>query len=271
MALENSYATLVDFLLYLPNSSNANTTLANGALNAASRMIDRYTGRYFFPMIKTNYYDTPKKDHFYLHDDLLEMLTLTNGNGIAFTASEFKLWPYNHFPKSVVYLNPASSTMFEDSTTSWSQASIQAYGIYGYHEHYGQAWGVGSTLAAAITTTTATSCTVTSGTPFAAGQIIKIDSELILITNVSTTTLTIVRGWNGSTAATHLILATITIWTPEADIKQACLIQAARLYKRNDAVFGTVGGGEMGVQPLNLTKLDPDVQVICDAFRSQIP
>lgn len=271
MALENSYATLADFLLYLPNSTNANTTMANGALNAASRMIDRYVGRYFYPMIKTNYYDTPNKDHFYLHDDLLEIITFTNGNGSTFTATEFKLWPYNYYPKSVIYLNPASTIMFEDSSTTWNQASLQVLGIYGCHENYRYAWITGSTLSAAIATTTAATCIVTSGTLFTTGQIIRVDNELMLITNTSTTTLNITRGWNGSTAATHLINATVTIWSPEADIKQACMIQAARLFKRNDAVYGTIGGGEMGVQAVTLTKLDPDVQTTCDQFRSVLP
>jgi hypothetical protein len=45
------------------------------------------------------------------------------------------------------------------------------------------------------------------------------------------------------------------------------LIQAARLYRRNEAVFGTTGGGEMGVQPIALPMLDPDVQRIVDVYR----
>lgn len=41
-------------------------------------------------------------------------------------------------------------------------------------------------------------------------------------------------------------------------IKQACLLQAARWYKRKDAIFGVVGSAEMG-QLLVIPKLDPDV------------
>jgi len=61
-----------------------------------------------------------------------------------------------------------------------------------------------TTLAAAITTTGGTSITVTSEAGFPAVDfIISIDTEAMLVTNVSTTTWTVTRGYEGSTAATH--------------------------------------------------------------------
>jgi hypothetical protein len=67
-----------------------------------------------------------------------------------------------------------------------------------------------TTLAAAITTTDGTSITVTSEAGFPAVDfIISIDTEVLLVTNVATTTWTVTRGYEGSTAATHLNGATI--------------------------------------------------------------
>lgn len=44
-------------------------------------------------------------------------------------------------------------------------------------------------------------------------------------------------------------------------VREACLIQSARLFKRKDAPFGVVGSPELGqLQPLN--KLDPDVELM---------
>ena len=62
-----------------------------------------------------------------------------------------------------------------------------------------------TTLSAAITTTTATSCTVTDATtfPIAGNFRIKIDGEILLVTAVVGTTFTITRGVEGTTAATH--------------------------------------------------------------------
>ncbi len=61
-------------------------------------------------------------------------------------------------------------------------------------------------LGAAITSTSSTSITVVSGVnfPSTGNFVIKIDSELMLCTARSTTTLTVVRGIEGTTAATHL-------------------------------------------------------------------
>ena len=62
-----------------------------------------------------------------------------------------------------------------------------------------------NTLSAAITTTTATSLTVTDATGFpATGNFrIKIDSELFIVTGVAGNTFTVTRGAEGTTAATH--------------------------------------------------------------------
>lgn len=69
-----------------------------------------------------------------------------------------------------------------------------------------------TTLAAAITSTTATSATFASATGMPATQYVAtIDSEDILVTaGFGTTAVTIVRGYNGTTAATHLISAAVT-------------------------------------------------------------
>jgi hypothetical protein len=62
-----------------------------------------------------------------------------------------------------------------------------------------------TTLSAAITGVTATSCTVIDATAFpATGNFrIKIDSEIVMVTGVAGNTFTITRGAEGTTAATH--------------------------------------------------------------------
>ena len=63
----------------------------------------------------------------------------------------------------------------------------------------------GTTLSAAITSTGATSLTVTSSTgyPSTGNFRIRIDSELMLVTGVSGTTWTVTRGIESTTAAVH--------------------------------------------------------------------
>lgn len=67
-------------------------------------------------------------------------------------------------------------------------------------------------LTAAIATAGATSCTVMNGSWFAINDVITIDTEQMLVTNVSGSTLTITRGYNGTTAATHS--ANIAVYGP---------------------------------------------------------
>ena len=84
------------------------------------------------------------------------------------------------------------------------------------HKNFSQ-----STLAAAITDTTGTAITVTSGTTFpTAPFIISIDTEAMSVTSTgSGTNWTVTRGYEGSTAATHLNAAVVyhDISAAEAD------------------------------------------------------
>lgn len=47
-----------------------------------------------------------------------------------------------------------------------------------------------------------------------------------------------------------------------AEVRQACLIQASRIFRRKDAPFGIAGSPEMGSEMRLLSKLDPDVAVL---------
>jgi hypothetical protein len=265
----NGYCTLAELLAFLPNSSGATTSQLESSIEAASRAIEAQSGKAFFPAIVTNVYDVPTRwfsRDLMLNDDLLEVITFTNGDTTTIASTEYNLYPLNGTPKKRIVIKGSSSVTLEPTTAGDTDAALSVYGVWGMHRNYGAAWLTATTLNGAITLTTATSFTATSGTPLSAGQIIKVDSELMLVTNVSTNTITVTRGWNGSTAATHLTLSTVYIWQVEADIKRATLIQSARYYRRAEAIFGTTGGGEMGAQPVAIPSLDPDVKLIVDGY-----
>jgi hypothetical protein len=79
-----------------------------------------------------------------------------------------------------------------------------------------------TTLSAAITSTSAITLTVTSAALFpGTGNFrILIDTELILVTGVSGTTFTVTRGVEGTTAATHLINASVSSVLTAASLTQ---------------------------------------------------
>lgn len=49
-------------------------------------------------------------------------------------------------------------------------------------------------------------------------------------------------------------------------VREACLIQTARIWKRKDAPFGVTGSAEMG-QLQTITRLDPDVELLLQGVR----
>jgi hypothetical protein len=55
--------------------------------------------------------------------------------------------------------------------------------------------------------------------------------------------------------------------TPPASVKESCLIQSSRLFKRKDAPFGVAGSVEFGSEVRLLAKLDPDVESLLKPYR----
>jgi hypothetical protein len=268
MALENGLCTVAELQSFMPNSSGISTLPAERAIMAASSEICKV--RQFYPSVAANLYDVPSGRTLKLWADLLEVLTLTNGDSTVLTTADYYVSPSRSYPKWDLVINDVSTLSWQGSAAGKNELAISVLGLWGYRENYAIAWALGANLAAAITTTTETSISGPSSTAYASGNIVRCDNELMLVTAAGASTITVVRGWNGSTAATHLIAAPVKIWKPEPDVIQACLIQSARLYRRGEAVFGTTGGGEMGVQPVSIPALDPDVQRIVNRYQRQI-
>lgn len=57
-------------------------------------------------------------------------------------------------------------------------------------------------------------------------------------------------------------------WTTVPDaVKEACLLQASRVFKRRGAPFGIAGSPQDGSEMRLLAKVDPDVAVVLEGFR----
>ena len=114
---------------------------------------------------------------------------------------------------------------------------------------------------------TDTTLTVTDGSKFAVGQTILIGSEQLYITAISTNDLTVVRGVNGTTPASHAHNSDISIYRYSRPVVEACLMQTFRLWKRKDSGFAsTVGLPQTGVFGV-FRGLDPDVKQLLSAYR----
>ena len=255
----NSYATLADFKNFISvrgQSTNMSTDTVDDAqiseiLEGTSRYIDTLTRRTFYPRCETRYFSVPQNQGnlrtLYLDDDLLSVVSVTNGDGVAVT--EYNLLPKNYNSKWGIQIYSAASSFWTPSNTLGGEYVIAVTGWWGFHNQFTQrGWSALDTLAVADTTATGLTFTVTTGTTLLSNQIIKIDNEIMNVassTSSPTKTVTVnQRGDNGSTAATHLINAPIYVWNTQTEIRDACKQISQSVYW---ARSGQVANGKITV------------------------
>ena len=265
MATRHTYATTDDLREYLAGTSySSGWTSDSGSikriLEAQSKRIDAYCrGGTFGPVTQTRHYDIGRGNLRFspqysiygtpassagLQEKLLSVVPLDNWivNTTTVTAygatdratstvltegynADFWLMPYNFNPKTVLSLN-------EDTTDSLDvgQQTLSILGQWGY-----TADTLSVTTSDAISSTTATSVSVTSASNLSSAQSILIDSEQLYITSISGNTLTVERGVNGTTAATHSGGATVYRYDYPELVSQACLDLSKLVYRDRDA------------------------------------
>ena len=228
---------------------------------SASGLWDRLClGRTFYPRIETRYYDHPADDRVLkLDDDLLEVTTFTTQNtGVTVISGQYYLMcggAYNMTPYDRIVMK-SDGTRPNLLYSGTVQKANAVAGVWGYHDNYASAWrNTGDTLAASMTSGATTfSATSVSGSDvlgesprFRVQHLLKIDSELLFVTAISTNTVTVRRAVNGSTAAAHDSGATVYRWSPVEDVFEQVRELAAYLYQLKDSqVFDVIAMPEAG-------------------------
>lgn len=237
--MSNAYATLQDFKDWKSTTDTDATDdgVISNILAASSRWIDNHLGgRKFYPTIEARLFDVPGENLIFLDSDLCEVLTITNGESSdTLSSSDYTLLSANLYPKWGLKLKDISSLSWNSSSDSSAEQVISVNGIWAYHNEYTtQGWTKAGTLGAAMSDTTTLTLTMTAGHTVTIGNILKIGTELLNVTNISSSdTITVnQRGDNGSTAATHLITTDVYKWNTQADIWQACLEITTAAYGR---------------------------------------
>lgn len=275
------YITLAALRRYLGLAADqtADDALLRRGLIAASRLIDAYAGRWFYPARQCRAFALPRGDTLLLDGDLLALEALVNGDGSAIPAGALHLHPANSPVKSSLTLDRTQAAFVHQGDPV---AAIQVTGWWGFHPAWEAAWrGSGDavadvTLAAEAATLTVNDAdgadTAGEAPRFEAGQLVRMGDELleVLAVDADADTLTVARGVNGTLAAEHAQGDAIAIYQPPADIQQACLRVAAWLYKQKDAGFVQVAGslrGQIVVPPA----LPEDVhQVLAPYVRARV-
>ncbi len=226
---------------YLGSTATGQDGLLLDLIRSTSREIERVCNREFYPTVQTRYYDTPRiRRDILLDADLLSLTTFTNGDGTVFTAAQYQLYPLNESPKFKLVVLNSSSTVLQNTSSGDYEGALSIAGVWGYHPDYSNAWqDTLATLAAAISSTSTTTFTCTTGKLYA-GDLIQIDTEYMYVSAVTTATsdtITVVRGVNGSTAATHLISTAISRWTMY-DIEMVARTAVAAYFRLRSNTLG---------------------------------
>jgi hypothetical protein len=272
----NAYADLVtlksEAYLNIATITDFDTQLRK-LLEQSSRLLDKYCGRFFYCWEGTRYYPGAQKKLF-LPDDLLSITSLKldfDGDGTfeeTMAATDYILHPMNGLPKLWLEINPLGSYR---SFAKDVKKGVEITGVFGYGDGesatpYSDS---GDSVQDNPLSASATTITVSDADNFAPGQTIRIESEQCYVTayDTSTNKLTVKRGVNGTTAASHSQGANIYIYEYPMPIYQACLVITMRAWKRRESAYQDyVGSPETG-QLLAYKGIDPDVAETVKEYR----
>lgn len=235
-------------------------------IREASSWIQEHCNRTFVPYVATREYPSFEyRGRFLLDEDLLS-LTSVSVDGTALDSGDYIAFPYNARPYRSVYFQPGSVVFsaLKDVNKKFSIA-----GVWGFHEDYNNAWKSLTTLSANISSTTATSISVTSATGFEVLQYIKVGDEVMQVTAITTTptpALTVVRAALGTTATTHTSGATVLRFVPSGQAILLATRLAAWLYQKRtdngDRVAFTDGSITLSELPVVVRSLLPQLKRI---------
>lgn len=219
----NLYTTLDAVKRAAGATGTSRDTLWMEKILAASRRIDLFTGRAFSVVEATRYFDGACRAEVYV-DDYLAISALTTDSELDGTFdgetwvqnTDWVARPYNTWPKFAIELHPAGDYSFFGA-----RRYLKAVGSWGYGDGLRSSpWDLLS-VTGTLADASDTSLTLSAAADVEAGMTLKIESEQVYVSAVTTTTATVTRGVNGTTAAAHAAAA-IYVGRYPAVVTRAC-------------------------------------------------
>jgi hypothetical protein len=258
--MTNAYASVAA----LKGSAALNITGASydsqllALLEGVSRWIDAHCNRHFFVLTATRRFDGDGGTALAL-PDLISVTTLKTDENRdrvfeqTWAASDYLLYPLDAKPQDPAG-RPFSRVLVDSfgSRQAFPQgpATVELAGKWGYREVLADS--LADIAEGGAFTAGDTTLTVTDGAKFATGQNLLIEAEQLFVAAIAGNNLTVARGVNGTTAASHPNGADISIYQYPEGVARACLLQAAQSWQHrggSSAVGGgRAGAGEPGIQ-----------------------
>lgn len=153
------------------------------ALGSASRVVDGLCKRKFYPWTGTRYFDWPNSQRsvpwrLWLDDNELVSVTTLTAGGVLIAAADYFLEPANSGPPyTYLEIDLASTAAFTSSTTH--QRAIAITGVFGYSADEESVGSLAGPLAGSESATASITWTTAR---FGVGDILRIDSERVIVT-----------------------------------------------------------------------------------------
>jgi hypothetical protein len=261
----NWYCSRDDLMDALKLDDHLDSAQIDATIEAVSRSIDEYCGRWFYPRTMTRYFSPTCGRSLLLDADLLSVTTLKiDQDGSRAYATDWVTTDYDLLPLDA----PNGSVprpYWEIAVTPYAQQffwqrtrAVQIVGTWGYYDVRERS----AAVAAEILDASETGLDVSDGTLFGVGHTLRIDNEQVFVSAITNDTLTVVRGVNGTTADAHADGAAIDVYRYPV-IGEVAKEQVAHRLRIKDAPFGMVGAPDTGMRvapayhPMLLRSLDP--------------
>lgn len=273
--MSNTYASLNEFkdggaiTIGDPLIASTNDRRMLQLLEDVSRQFDDLCKRVFFSYTVTKTFDGNGRKRLYLPDDLIAIATFKEDEDndavyeITWPNTDYILWPdidpTDNKSRARPYLRIDVDERSSGNQDFFmpGQRRYELAGRWGYSESKVSLTTVASGLDADATITT---FELASEVLASIGDTLIIEDEQLYVTEKEGTTLTVERGVNGTTGATHPDATAISRRTYPGPITEAVIMQTARLWTRRGSGFAsTVGFDEAGQMQVQ-RGLDPDVK-----------
>ena len=244
-----------------------------GMLETASRWIDGYCDRHFFTTQGERRFDGTGRVVLAVTDlvsaEEVRVREGATGRWIAWNSGDWLAYPLNATPAE-----PDGRPYTRIVATAGgrrfplSRGGVIIAGMWGYGD-VREDTGLQVSGAEVTTGDTAITVAASDGDPsvsLSAGHTVRVGEEQMYVTNAvdgqDATTLTVRRGVNGTTPATHAAGTGVEVYRYPPAVTEACLMQAAIWWReRFSAPFrpleGEVGGDDNEVSPLVRGLLKP--------------
>lgn len=229
-------------------------------LQVAAQRIEDYCGQNFDVRLESHAFNAEVgslEPRLFLDDrPLLELVSLTNGNGESLAATNYTLLPLYRYPKEYIRLNSGVYWRGPDDTAStgcnyaptattlaaYAADAILTTGYYGFVRHYANCW---IALSAAVdgAHTASTTTLVLDAAPGAlvdAGTVLRITKgteteQVAVVAPLSgasaATSLTVERGYNNTTALALVGGETVEVFKQDTIVELAAQKTAVAMYQ----------------------------------------